>query len=675
MAIRRFNAPLLAYVSPLWYIDDYEKALKANEQHQQPRNAGSSAAAASSSSSSSRVVESRKQQALLQSPRALPLDWWETVLDYSRNISAVLGASKSSSGASMTQSTKSTRDMEMPSILRAIWDLLEIFYVDKHASSWLPEQLINWLERYDKVLAILGPTIHCKLAVLQPRLVNTRFPEDDEDYWSGLTSALAVGWLDVVVKCLRMHGSYQHDQIDNRQTENGLVEAVVVLITKMPRLRPNPKLDTLGVTYTFKPEFSKAWERWRNQIAKLNSSSFWLECTHEGTVNGLKQLLSVLLGDVNTLTAATMHWMELLVSHFLFIRPFLMGAEGLLSLARKCVQLKLPAEADQMLDLLLAILGEDTEVVLVECRKLFDPWMLTHMVELLLAKNGQAQLFLTEEREVLDGMSLEEFHRLVYAQLLSSHPCTWQLAPFYLASCPRQGQGLLEAVLLMQPVSSHSKAPMKVLDICRMYELRSVGDKYMRMVGVYHWKHGRKGLGISWLQCGRDYERLSCAADELLAAVSQTSAGDSNRLQELDGLIDLLGPQFEGFGGLAFLHRFRDFKVSLYSFQEAQTNLAGIDKQVVAGKAATKHLIQLMKDGITPQRFLLPLLQDSVELLEYSGEVLVTAAETNALLLKLQNFFLTNKHDDINSTEIMSQSVAKIRLALACNLGRAILKE
>ncbi|MCO5555026.1 hypothetical protein L7F22_008565 [Adiantum nelumboides] len=606
--------------------------------------------------------------------RSLFLNRWETVLEYSKNISGVLGANRSCFGA-MKQSKRNTRNTELHIIMQAVWDLLEIVYVDKHVLSWLAEQLINWLERYDKLFTILGPTVHSKLAVLQPRLVNTQFPEDDEDYWSGLTSALAVGWLDVVVKCLRMHGSYQHDQIDIRQTENGLVEAVVVLISKMPRLRSNPKSDTLGVTYTFKPEFSTAWERWRNQIAKLNTSSFWLECTHEGTVSGLKQLLLVLLGDANTLTAATAHWMELLVSHFLFIRPFLMGAEGLLSLAKKCVQLKPAAEDDQMVELLLAILGENTEVVLVECRKLLDPWMLTHITELLLAKNGQAQSFLTEEREVLDGMSLEEFHRLVYAQLLSSHPCTWQLAPFYLASCPRQGRGLLEAVLLMQPVSSHRKVPMKVLDICRLYDLRSVGEKYMRMVGVFYWKHGRKGLGISWLQRGRDYERLSCAANELLAAVSQTSVGDSNRLQELDGLIDLLGPQFEGFGGLAFLHRFRDFKVALYNFQEAQNNLESIDKQVIAGKAATKYLIQLMKNGITPQQFLLPLLQDSVELLEYTGEVLVTAAETNALLLKLQNFFLTNKHDDVNLIEISSQSVAKIRLALACNLGRAFLKE
>ena len=29
---------------------------------------------------------------------------------------------------------------------KAIWDLLEIVFVDKHASSWITEQLFSWLE-------------------------------------------------------------------------------------------------------------------------------------------------------------------------------------------------------------------------------------------------------------------------------------------------------------------------------------------------------------------------------------------------------------------------------------------------------------------------------------------------------------------------------------------------
>lgn len=32
-----------------------------------------------------------------------------------------------------------------PSSLKAAWELLELFYVDKEAESWLPERLVDWL--------------------------------------------------------------------------------------------------------------------------------------------------------------------------------------------------------------------------------------------------------------------------------------------------------------------------------------------------------------------------------------------------------------------------------------------------------------------------------------------------------------------------------------------------
>ena len=34
---------------------------------------------------------------------------------------------------------------EEPTCLKAAWDLMEIFYVDKQARAWLPERLVDWL--------------------------------------------------------------------------------------------------------------------------------------------------------------------------------------------------------------------------------------------------------------------------------------------------------------------------------------------------------------------------------------------------------------------------------------------------------------------------------------------------------------------------------------------------
>lgn len=54
--------------------------------------------------------------------------------------------------------------------------------------------------------------------------------------------------------------------------------------------------------------------------------------------------------------------------------------------------------------------------------------MVTHAIELLTADNVQADFLLHEERYNLGGISIEELHRIVYAQVLSSHALTWPVS-------------------------------------------------------------------------------------------------------------------------------------------------------------------------------------------------------------------------------------------------------
>lgn len=37
------------------------------------------------------------------------------------------------------------QDSLKPSIVKGVWDLVEIFYVDKNSTSWLPERLVDWV--------------------------------------------------------------------------------------------------------------------------------------------------------------------------------------------------------------------------------------------------------------------------------------------------------------------------------------------------------------------------------------------------------------------------------------------------------------------------------------------------------------------------------------------------
>ncbi|KAA8521842.1 hypothetical protein F0562_012536 [Nyssa sinensis] len=592
------------------------------------------------------------------------VEWWEYVMEYSKDIKSLLGNPKLPPSLVIEDPKTVLEKVEEPTCLKAAWELMEIFYADKQSQAWIPERLLDWLADYDCLLSGTQPTVHSKLVDFQKELLTLQSIEDDRKFWEAISSALAVGWLETVVKLLRLHGSYQLDQLGNRETENGLVEAVAVLISKMPRLRPELGARKLGECYGTKPDFIKAWERWRAQITKLDCSAFWVRCDHHQTREGLKNMLQIMLGNTNILCAATCHWIELYISHFLYIRPFTVGLESMYSLAQKCMQLKPPYSPHKLLGLIVGILGENTEVVLAECSRSFGPWMVAHAVELLTAGSTQAEILLHEERYNLGGISMEELHRLVYAEVLSSHPLTWQIAPIYLTSCMKQGMGLLEILLSKQDLQ-HNQILLKNIEICRLYELDSVSSNIMKIAGVHHWKHGKKGSGVFWLQQARDEVRLNRIAQQLFDFIGKSISDES--FKQWEGLIELLGSESRTAGGLEFLHKYRDFKRSLQQIHE------GIATD--AAQKAAESLVSLMKNPSTPQRFWLPLLYDSLKLFNWQDRPLLNVSHTNLLLNKLQELSMARLRPDFIEVDLPPHALSSVRLALATNLGRAILEE
>ncbi|XP_058222652.1 nuclear pore complex protein NUP85 isoform X2 [Rhododendron vialii] len=573
-------------------------------------------------------------------------EWSDYVMEYSRDIGFLLGGHKLSLSVGIEDTKTVLKKVEEPTCLKAAWELMVIFYADHKSQAWTPEQLVDWLADYDSLLSGTQPTVHSKLVNFQKELTSLQAIEDDDKYWEAISSALAVGWLDVAVKMLRLHGSYQLNQVGSREIENGLVEAVAVLISKMPRMRLELAPRKFGECFGTKPDFIKAWEKWRGQISKLDCSAFWVQCDHRQTREGLKNLLQIMLGNANILSSATCHWMELHVSYLLHIRPFTMGLESMNNLAQKCMQFKPVSFPHKLMTLLLGILGENTEVVLAECSRSFGPWMVVHAAELLAAGNTQAEILLHEERHNLRGISMEELHRLVYAQVLSSHALTWQIAPIYLASCTKQGMALLKILLYKQPMH-HNQILLKI-------------------AGVHHWKHGKKGSGVFWLQQARDEIRLSTIAQQLFDFVGKSISEES--FKQWEGLIELLGSESRIAGGLEFLHKYRDFKRSL---QQVHDGIATNSAQ-----KAAESLILLMKNPSTPQRFWLPLLYDSLKLLNWQEHPLLNVSQTNLLLNKLQELSIVARlRPDFTEADLPSQALSSVRLALATNLGRAILEE
>ncbi|KOM48370.1 hypothetical protein LR48_Vigan07g207400 [Vigna angularis] len=610
------------------------------------------------------LLQSRRSSisALLKTPSPYHSDWWENVLQYSKEIGSLLGVSKLPPSPIIDDSKTIVKRDEEPTSLKAAWELIEIFYVDKQSQSWLPERLVDCL------FTSTHETIHGKLVDFQKELIN------------------------IQVKMLRLHGSYQLDQLSNREfyvtamislvvavisvrlvvsvtkkhrhelcqllprwedciariaalagvaiykanplqsmknLENGLVETVATLISKMPRFHPE-SVGKLGECYKSKPDFIKSWEKWRSQITKLDCSPFWIQCDNQQTVEGLRNLLQIMLGNTDSLCMATCYWIELYISHFLYIRPFTMGIESMCSLAQKCIQLKPQSNTHRLAGLMVGILEENTEVVLAECSREFGPWLVAHAIELLTAGSEQAEVLLHEQRYNLGGISIVELHRLVYAQILSSHALTWQN-----------------------------------IEICRLYELDHISSNIMKIAGVYHWKHGHKGAGVFWLQQAQDSSCLDRIAQQLFDSVGKSISDES--FKQWEGMIELLGSESKPAGGLEFLHKYRDFKKSLQK--------VSVGKSTEIARQAVGSLMLLMKNPSTPQRFWLPLLYDSLKLLNWKDCPLLGVSETNLLLNKLQDLSLAKLRPYYTEPSLPPDALSSIRLALATNLGRAILDE
>ncbi|KAL3645918.1 Nucleoporin nup85 [Castilleja foliolosa] len=591
-------------------------------------------------------------------------DWWVHVMEYSREICSLLENSKPSVSPMIEDPKTVMKEVEEPTSLKAAWELMEMFYADKQSQTWIPERLLDWLSDFDCLFSATQLTVHVKLVVFQEKLVTIQAVENDPEYWEVLSSALAVGWLDVAVKLLRLHGSYSFDQLGARETENGLVEALALLISQMPRLRIDLSAEKLGQCYSTKPEFMKAWDKWRAQLTKLDCSEFWFQCDHQETRAGLKNMLQIMLGNVNVLSYVTYHWIELYISHFLYIRPFTVGLESMYSLAQKCMHSKPMSNRHKLMGLLIGILEENTEVVLAECSRSFGPWMITHAIELLTAGSVQAETLLHEQRSEIGGICMEELYRLIYAQILSTHAFTWNIAPIYLTSCMNQGLGLLENLLYKQPVQ-YNQALLKSIEICRLNGLDYVSSNMMKIAGVHYWKHGKKGSAVFWLQQARDEVRLNRIAKQLYNFVGKSVSDESFKLWE--GMIELLGTESRTAGGLDFLKKYRDFRRSL---QQVQDGITTDD-----ARKAADALISLMRNPSTPQQFWLPLLFDSLKLLNWQERPLFNVSQTNLLLNKLQELSLAKLLPGFIDAELPAEALQSVRLALATNLGRAILED
>ncbi|CAI5485425.1 unnamed protein product [Closterium sp. Naga37s-1] len=349
------------------------------------------------------------------------------------------------------------------------------------------QPFVSWLAQYNASLPPCNTSTSACLRSLRDQMSQSEAipPEVLEPYWPAVASCAAMGWRDTATALLRCHSSYREDQVIQREAENGLVEAVAVLLAEMPMpLEPMAAHDAAEVSAYYRHR-----DHWRNRLARLKASPFWAAADAPATERALLALLDLLLGSSRAVDdVARSHWLELLGARLLHQNPQATAAVQA-SLALQCWReaaaggggksggASQPLDASDLIQpsldrLMLASLCRETEVVVSIASRLLPSWFLVQVIELLSlpspslsalpakqAAAAVAQNAASAAREPstadgadISGLSVLDLCRVNYAMDLLSDAATWQLALPYLAPCP-PGEPFIEQALLCQPVT------------------------------------------------------------------------------------------------------------------------------------------------------------------------------------------------------------------------------
>ncbi|KAK3236568.1 hypothetical protein CYMTET_53296, partial [Cymbomonas tetramitiformis] len=217
-------------------------------------------------------LQMKRRSTLDGDARASP-DWWESALTYSRSISRILSESCDSA-----QGTSTLQGGYM-ALQRAIWELLEIFFVNKgDLDGVVTEEMVQWLQRHSAILTGEPTSTRATFEDFQRMLEGESRParvEDTPGYWPLICRLAAIGWTREVLELLGKHSvfmMYQH-VLPNMQPLD-------------PSLQPQREVmeASLGdyasdTAYTSVTEYNHYREGWRHQCQEiLSDASLWEHC-------------------------------------------------------------------------------------------------------------------------------------------------------------------------------------------------------------------------------------------------------------------------------------------------------------------------------------------------------------------------------------------------------------
>ncbi|KAF3817267.1 hypothetical protein GH733_011667 [Mirounga leonina] len=241
---------------------------------------------------------------------------------------------------------------------------------------------------------------------------------------------------------------------------------------------------------------------------------------------------------------------------------------------------------------------------------------------------------------------------------LSLDGCSlWQLGVDYFDYCPELGRVSLELHIERIPLSTEQKA-LKVLRICEQRQMTEQVRSICKILAMKAVRNNRLGSALSWSIRAKDAAFATLVSDRFLKDYCERGS-----FSDLD-LIDNLGPAMMLSDRLTFLGKYREFH--RFYGEKRLTDAASL-------------LLSLMTSQIAPRSFWVILLIDALPLLE-EKEVVFSAEQTYELMRCLEDFAsrrpvwrepgVQRLQEDVENTKL-----EMLRLALARNLGRAIIKE
>uniref|UniRef100_A0A2I2Y4U4 Nuclear pore complex protein Nup85 n=1 Tax=Gorilla gorilla gorilla TaxID=9595 RepID=A0A2I2Y4U4_GORGO len=416
------------------------------------------------------------------------------------------------------------------------------------------------------------------------------------------------------------------------------------------------EVDSLSADVLGSENPSKHDSFWNLGVDGMTSHGWSLPYTF-ATSPHLESLLKIMLGDEAALLEQKellSNWYHFLVTRLLYSNPTVKPID-LHYYAQSSLDLFLGGESspEPLDNILLAAFEFDIHQVIKECSiALSNWWFVAHLTDLL------DHCKLLQSHNLYFGSNMREFLLLEYASGLFAHPSLWQLGVDYFDYCPELGRVSLELHIERIPLNTEQKA-LKVLRICEQRQMTEQVRSICKILAMRAVRNNRLGSALSWSIRAKDAAFATLVSDRFLRDYCERGC-----FSDLD-LIDNLGPAMMLSDRLTFLGKYREFH-RMYG-----------EKRFAD---AASLLLSLMTSRIAPRSFWMTLLTDALPLLEQK-QVIFSAEQTYELMRCLED--LTSRRpvhgesdtEQLQDDDIETTKVEMLRLSLARNLARAIIRE